>query len=157
MGEETPAPPKTAKQLEKEAKKAAEKAAKLEKLAGLILLLTDNQPDCWPTNISAKQAKLSAAKAVGEEDKKEKKPKKDPGAVKEAAVYDGEIYLAWIELANLILRHLVGITNPGEKKDTSKALPDAYSPKYVEVRFYLFIFWRKTQPDRTDDRQGCKL
>ena len=47
MGEETPAPPKTAKQLEKEAKKAAEKAAKLEKLAGLILfLLTDNQPDC---------------------------------------------------------------------------------------------------------------
>ena len=37
MGEETPAPPKTAKQLEKEAKKAAEKAAKLEKLAGLIL------------------------------------------------------------------------------------------------------------------------
>ena len=46
MGEETPAPPKTAKQLEKEAKKAAEKAAKLEKLAGLILLLTENQPDC---------------------------------------------------------------------------------------------------------------
>ena len=36
MGEETPAPPKTAKQLEKEAKKAAEKAAKLEKLAGLM-------------------------------------------------------------------------------------------------------------------------
>ena len=88
MGEETPAPPKTAKQLEKEAKKAAEKAAKLEKLAGLILSLT-NQPFWPPTNISAKQAKLTAAKAGGEEDKKEKKPKKDPGAVKEAAVYDG--------------------------------------------------------------------
>ena len=44
MGEETPAPPKTAKQLEKEAKKAAEKAAKLEKLAGQILLLLDH-PD----------------------------------------------------------------------------------------------------------------
>ena len=35
MGEDTaPSQPKTAKQLEKEAKKAAEKAAKLEKLAG---------------------------------------------------------------------------------------------------------------------------
>ena len=90
MGEETPAPPKTAKQLEKEAKKAAEKAAKLEKLAGLILLLTE-QPFCPATDISAKQAKLTAAKEAkgGDEDKKEKKPKKDPGVVKEAAVYEG--------------------------------------------------------------------
>ena len=39
MGEETPSQPKTAKQLEKEAKKAAEKAAKLEKLAGWFLHL----------------------------------------------------------------------------------------------------------------------
>ena len=90
MGEETaPSQPKTAKQvesdplfchsfdilfqLEKEAKKAAEKAAKLEKLA-------------------AKQAKISAAKeakAGGEDDKKEKKVKKEVGAVKEAAVYEG--------------------------------------------------------------------
>ena len=25
-------------------------------------------------------------------------------------------------------------------KDTSKALPDAYSPKYVEVRMRVYIF-----------------
>ena len=146
MGEETPAPPKTAKQLEKEAKKAAEKAAKLEKLAGLILLLTDNQPDCWPTNVSAKQAKLTAAKAGGDDEKKEKKPKKDPGAVKEAAVYDGMTVWQDIKtggLSTFNLRHLVGQTKPGEKKDTSKALPDAYSPKYVEVRSFMFILETK--------------
>ena len=33
---------------------------------------------------------MTAAKAGGDEEKKEKKPKKDPGAVKEAAVYDGK-------------------------------------------------------------------
>ena len=91
MGEESPAPPKTAKQLEKEAKKAAEKAAKLEKLAGLWSDWLTVRP-FWPTtNISAKQAKITAAKAGGDDDKKEKKPKKEPGPVKEAAVYDGMI------------------------------------------------------------------
>ena len=39
--------------------------------------------------ILTKQAKLTAAKAGSDEVKKEKKPKKDPGTVKEAAVYDG--------------------------------------------------------------------
>lgn len=45
-------------------------------------------------SITAKQAKLSAAKeakAGGEDDKKEKKVKKEAGAVKEAAVYEGLI------------------------------------------------------------------
>ena len=97
MDEEAP-PQKTAKQLEKEAKKAAEKAAKLEKLAAK----------------QAKQAEQQKNKA--DDDKKEKKVKKDPAAgVKESAKYDRD-------------------TKPGDKKDTNCPLPDAYSPKYVEVR-----------------------
>lgn len=44
--------------------------------------------------------------------------KKEAGPVKEAAVYEGN-------------------TKPGEKKDTSRALPDAYSPNYVEVHLFI--------------------
>ena len=36
-----------------------------------------------------------------------------------------------------ILSYCLGKTKSGDKKDTSKALPDAYSPKYVEVRNYI--------------------
>ena len=53
------------------------------------------------------------AEQKADDDKKEKKPKKEP-AVKESAKYERG-------------------TRPGERKDTSCPLPDAYSPQYVEV------------------------
>ena len=66
--------------------------------------------------LAAKQAKQAEQKNKADDDKKEKKVKKDPAAgVKESAKYDRD-------------------TKPGDKKDTNCPLPDAYSPKYVEVR-----------------------
>ncbi|KAJ2949327.1 hypothetical protein O0L34_g6280 [Tuta absoluta] len=85
---------KTAKQLKKE----AERAAKLEKL-------------------KAKLDKKLAAPTV-QKDKPEKKAKE----TKESAVYTAS-------------------TAPGEKKDISGAMPDAYSPKYVEAAWYPW--WEK--------------
>ena len=64
--------------------------------------------------LAAKQAKQAEQKSKTDDDKKEKKPKKD-AVVKESAKYDRD-------------------TKPGDKKDTSCPLPDAYSPQYVEVR-----------------------
>ena len=61
MGEE--APVKSAKQLEKEAKKAGEKAAKLEKLAA---------------KQAAAQSKAASEDGAAKTDKKEKKVKKEP-------------------------------------------------------------------------------
>ncbi|XP_048478655.1 valine--tRNA ligase isoform X1 [Plutella xylostella] len=85
---------KTAKQLEKEAIKAA-KLAKLK----------------------AKLDKKATAPAVPK-DKPEKKTKE----VKESAVYTAS-------------------TAPGEKKDITGDMPDAYSPKYVEAAWYAW--WEK--------------
>uniref|UniRef100_A0A6P7G8H9 valine--tRNA ligase n=1 Tax=Diabrotica virgifera virgifera TaxID=50390 RepID=A0A6P7G8H9_DIAVI len=91
------APPKTAKQLAKE----AAKQAKLDKL---------------------KQKLEKQQNAAPKKDKEEKKEKKKE--VKEAATYS--------------------ISTPeGEKKDTTVALPDAYSPKYVEAAWYSW--WEKKQ------------
>ena len=101
MGEEAP-PQKTAKQLEKEAKKAAEKAAKLEKLA-------------------AKQA-AAAAKVKSAGSEKPEKKEKVKREVVEAAKY-------------------TKVTKPGDKKDTTCPLPDAYSPQYVEAAWYAW--WEK--------------
>ena len=89
------APPKTAKQLEKEKKKAEEKAAKLEKL-----------------RLKQEKQKALEEKAKPKEEKTRKKPEK-----KVAATYEGN-------------------TRPGEKKDVSQDLPDAYSPQYVEAAWY---------------------
>lgn len=91
-------PVKTAKQLEKEAKKAAEKAAKLAKL----------------------QQKLEkkATVPVSTKEKVEKKQKE----AKEVPVY-------------------TSTTVEGEKKDISGALPDSYSPQYVEAAWYSW--WEK--------------
>nr|CAD7424685.1 unnamed protein product [Timema monikensis] len=86
-------PPKTVKQLEKEAKKLA----KLEKLKQK----QDKQKDA-PTKPKEKPEK-----------KKE---------VKEAATY------------NIA-------TAPGDKKDTTCPMPDAYSPQYVEAAWYSW--WEK--------------
>nr|CAD7454031.1 unnamed protein product [Timema tahoe] len=86
-------PPKTAKQLEKEAKKLA----KLEKLKQK----QDKQKDA-PTKPKEKLEK-----------KKE---------VKEAATYNIS-------------------TAPGDKKDTTCPMPDAYSPQYVEAAWYSW--WEK--------------
>ena len=63
--------------------------------------------------LAAKQAKQAEQKSKTDDDKKEKKPKKE-AVVKESAKYDRD-------------------TKPGDKKDTSCPLPDAYSPQYVEV------------------------
>ncbi|XP_044258532.1 valine--tRNA ligase [Tribolium madens] len=88
------APPKTAKQLEKEAKKQA----KLDKL-------------------KQKLEKQQNAAPKKETEKKEKKKE-----VKEAAVYS--------------------IPTPeGDKKDIANALPDAYSPQFVEAAWYPW--WEK--------------
>ncbi|XP_050518605.1 valine--tRNA ligase [Diabrotica virgifera virgifera] len=91
------APPKTAKQLAKE----AAKQAKLDKL---------------------KQKLEKQQNAAPKKDKEEKKEKKKE--VKEAATYS----ISTLE---------------GEKKDTTVALPDAYSPKYVEAAWYSW--WEKKQ------------
>ena len=65
--------------------------------------------------LAAKQAKQAEQqKNKADDDKKEKKPKKEATAVKESAKYDAN-------------------TKAGDKKDTSRPLPDAYSPQYVEV------------------------
>ena len=57
-------------------------------------------------HISAKQAKISAAKdAKADDEKKEKKVKKEPGgAVKEAAVYDGIITTIILQYIKLLFR-----------------------------------------------------
>ena len=56
-------------------------------------------------HISAKQAKISAAKdAKADDDKKEKKVKKEPGAVKEVAVYDGIITTIMLQYIRLLFR-----------------------------------------------------
>ncbi|XP_067001148.2 valine--tRNA ligase isoform X2 [Anabrus simplex] len=89
-------PPKTAKQLEKEAKKLA----KLEKF-------------------KQKQEKQKDA-AQQPKEKQEKKEKKKE--VKEVPRYTIP-------------------TQPGEKKDTSCPMPDAYSPQYVEAAWYSW--WEK--------------
>ena len=74
--------------------------------------------------LAAKQAKQAEQKSkAADDDKKEKKPKKDPAvAVKEGAKYEKD-------------------TKPGDKKDTTCPLPDAYSPKYVEAAWYSW--WEK--------------
>ncbi|KAH8325147.1 hypothetical protein KR074_003395 [Drosophila pseudoananassae] len=63
--------------------------------------------------------KAAAAPAAGE---KKEKPEKRTKEVKEAAVYTAE-------------------TAPGDKKDLSGPLPDAYSPRYVEAQWYSW--WEK--------------
>ncbi|XP_043244870.1 valine--tRNA ligase-like isoform X1 [Amphibalanus amphitrite] len=97
-GPEGDAPPKTAKQLEKEAKKQA----KLDKL-------------------KQKQDKL-AEKASKPKDKKDKPESKRPERPAGVTTYDVE-------------------TPAGERKDTTCALPDAYSPQYVEAAWY--DWWEK--------------
>ncbi|XP_030375172.1 valine--tRNA ligase isoform X2 [Scaptodrosophila lebanonensis] len=69
------------------------------------------------------QAKLDkkAAAAPATSEKKEK-PEKKAKEAKEAAVYTAN-------------------TAPGEKKDISGALPDAYSPRFVEAQWYSW--WEK--------------
>lgn len=67
--------------------------------------------------LKAKLDKKSATPAV-QKDKPEKKVKE----TKESAVYTAE-------------------TAPGEKKDITGAMPDAYSPKYVEAAWYTW--WEK--------------
>ncbi|XP_068144799.1 valine--tRNA ligase [Drosophila tropicalis] len=69
--------------------------------------------------LQAKLDKKAAAPAAGE---KKEKPEKRTKEVKEAAVYTAQ-------------------TAPGEKKDLSGPLPDAYSPKYVEAQWYSW--WEK--------------
>ncbi|XP_048525235.1 valine--tRNA ligase [Dendroctonus ponderosae] len=88
-------PPKTAKQLEKEAKKQA----KLDKLK---------------QKLDKQQQKAPAKQEVEKKDKKKE--------VKGAALYDVD-------------------TPEGAKKDVSKGLPDAFSPKYVEAAWYPW--WEK--------------
>ncbi|XP_069705537.1 valine--tRNA ligase isoform X1 [Periplaneta americana] len=89
-------PPKTAKQLEKEAKKLA----KLEKF-------------------NKKQEKQKDAPSQPKEKSEKKEKKKE---VKEAAVYSV-------------------LTPEGDKKDASCAMPDAYSPQFVEAAWYSW--WEK--------------
>jgi len=102
-GAEGDAPPKTAKQLEKEAKKQA----KLDKLKQKQDMLADK----------ANKAQEKKSKA----DKPEtKKPERAATAV--AATYDTQTPL-------------------GERKDTRRPLPDAYSPQYVEAAWYSW--WEK--------------
>jgi len=73
--------------------------------------------------LAAKQAKQAEQqKNKADDDKKEKKPKKEATAVKESAKYDAN-------------------TKAGDKKDTSRPLPDAYSPQYVEAAWYSW--WEK--------------
>ena len=61
--------------------------------------------------------------------------------MKEAAVYDGKEWQDEKGFLTFNLPHFIGKTKPGEKKDTSKALPDAYSPKYVEVRWSIYFYF----------------
>ncbi|XP_005389443.2 PREDICTED: valine--tRNA ligase isoform X1 [Chinchilla lanigera] len=91
-GPEVPAPPKTAAQLKKEAKKRE----KLEKFQQKQRLQQQQPP--------AGEQKRPRA---------EKKEKRDPGVL----TYDLP-------------------TPPGEKKDVSGAMPDSYSPRYVEAAWY---------------------
>ncbi|XP_058803896.1 valine--tRNA ligase isoform X3 [Phymastichus coffea] len=92
------APPKTAKQLEKE----KQKLAKLEKF-------------------KQKQEKKNATAGTEVKEKTEQKEKKKE--IKESAVYTVN-------------------TAPGEKKDVTCPMPDAYSPKYVEAAWYSW--WEKS-------------
>ncbi|XP_012272287.1 valine--tRNA ligase [Orussus abietinus] len=90
-------PPKTAKQLEKEAKKLA----KLEKF-------------------KQKQGKKESIVSTKPTEKSEKNDKKK--TIKESALYSQTII-------------------PGEKKDITCPMPDAYSPQYVEAAWY--DWWEK--------------
>ena len=63
--------------------------------------------------------------------------------MKEAAVYDGTTDNLTSRLGDSYHLNFLGQTKAGEKKDTSKALPDAYSPKYVEVRSFMYILETK--------------
>ncbi|XP_037080211.1 valine--tRNA ligase-like isoform X2 [Pollicipes pollicipes] len=94
-------PPKTAKQLEKEAKKQA----KLDKLKQKQNMLSEK-----------------ASKAKEKKDKGEKTERKKPERPEGVTSYDAP-------------------TPAGERKDTSRPLPDAYSPQYVEAAWYSW--WEK--------------
>ncbi|XP_076647855.1 valyl-tRNA synthetase isoform X2 [Halictus rubicundus] len=94
---EIEAPQKTAKQLQKEAKKLA----KLEKFK------------------QKQEKKGSTDKTIKVKEKNENESKKDS---KESAVYTID-------------------TPPGDKKDVTCTMPDAYSPKYVEAAWYAW--WEK--------------
>ncbi|XP_030852939.1 valine--tRNA ligase [Strongylocentrotus purpuratus] len=93
---------KTEAQLKKEAKKEAQRQAKLEKFK----------------QKQEKQAQQAQQENKSGEGKKDKKKKVE----KVAIVYDKN-------------------TPPGEKKDVSGALPDSYSPAYVEASWYSW--WEK--------------
>lgn len=118
------APVKTAKQLEKESKKAAKLAKLQEKL--------DKKAAEQPKEVSPKLIEFQWKSQRGfvfrffmclivydfiQQIKKEKVKE-----IKEAAVYTSN-------------------TPDGEMKDTSGPLPDAYSPKYVEAAWYAW--WEK--------------
>ena len=113
-------PPKASKESKKEsspaaAAPAAPKTAKqLEKEAQKAA-----EKAAKLEKLAAKTAKQAAAKQNPEkkEEKESKKPKKEKDE-KEAVLYTSK-------------------TKPGEKKDTSCPLPDAYSPRYVEAAWYV--------------------
>jgi len=117
-------PPKASKEAKKEASPAAsapaapKTAKQLEKEAQKAA-----EKAAKLEKLAAKKAKEAAAKQNPEkkEEKESKKPKKekeDKGTV----LYTSK-------------------TKPGEKKDTSCPLPDAYSPRYVEAAWYSW--WEK--------------
>ncbi len=111
----TDAPVKTEKQKEKEAKKAAEKAAKLEKLRLKQQKLEEQK--------KAKAATQSGGGGCGDDKaKKSAEAAKAKEEKKKVVTYEGN-------------------TKPGEMKDVSQPLPDAYSPAYVEAAWYSW--WEK--------------
>ena len=113
-------PSKAAKEAKKEASPAAaapaapKTAKQLEKEAQKAA-----EKAAKLEKLAAKKAKEAAAKQNPEkkEEKESKKPKKEKED-KEAVLYTSK-------------------TKPGEKKDTSCPLPDAYSPRYVEAAWFV--------------------
>lgn len=109
------APVKSAKQLKKE----AEKAAKLEKFKA-----------------KEEKMKATAPKATEKPKKEEMKPQKPKAEVKSKS---NPLYQR--NHSNHTLLYSVPQMPPGEKKDVTEPLPDAYEPAYVEAVWYPW--WEK--------------
>ena len=115
-------PPKVAKDAKKESSPAAAAAPAAPKTAKQLEKEAQKAAEkaAKLEKLAAKKAKEAAAKQNPEkkEEKESKKPKKEKEEKKEAVLYTSK-------------------TVPGQKKDTSCPLPDAYSPRYVEAAWFV--------------------
>jgi len=117
-------PPKVAKDAKKESSPATAAAPAVPKTAKQLEKEAQKAAEkaAKLEKLAAKKAKEAAKQNTEKKEEKEsKKPKKEKED-KSAVLYTSK-------------------TKPGEKKDTSCPLPDAYSPRYVEAAWYAW--WEK--------------